>query len=220
MATTIEQACVNALKTYLESRLAPYTTPHVTSFKISEEWPAPDAKLPRLAITILKVGERQETHVQPEVVDVQPAMVGAPPAPHAILRDYRWRVKLIQQPLQLDVWSTYPAIRNDIAARIDEALHQGPAVTLNEPSNISLDDFRDGLLLALNPATGHIGHADYQFEGFVIDDTADDVQRNEYRATRTGSVSAALTIVKRMPRMANISIAVSSDGSSSTYNAS
>jgi hypothetical protein len=206
MAVSIEQAGVNALRTYLAAQL-----PDVI---VSDEWPNPDEALPEKAITILKIGAREETRAEPRVVKSEPLMVGDPPAEDPVLRVYTWRVKLIKQTIQLDIWSQYEVVRDDISARLDEALSQGPAVTI-DPTNINLDDFRDGILLALGD--GHPGFADYMFDGDDCVDEAGAAQRSEFRATRLGYISAPLTIQKTQPKIAHVGLSVTAFGATDTY---
>ncbi len=195
MSVSIEQACCNALKRWLVDKL-----PDVT---ISEEWPNPDKPLPPKALTILRIGAREEVHIDPQLVDSEPYMVGTPPAEHPVLRTYRWAVKEIRQPVQLDVWSKYKLVRDDIDARLDEALHAGPAQTLGLAF---ADDFRDNIILPL--ADGHPGTVDCQFDGTEILDTPGDVQRDEFRSMRMGVLTAILTIKRQQPRMKVIKLPI------------
>ncbi len=204
---SIEQAAVNALKTFLQNNL-----PDVV---VSEEWPNPDEPLPEMAVTILRVGAREETKVDPTVIGSEPYFTGDPPVEHPVLRQFKWRVKLVRQPIQLDVWSCYQANRDDLHARLDELLNAGTLVTLSGATTLNSDEFRDGLLLQLGD--GHSGFADYQFEGPDIDDTPVSAQRNEFRATRVGAVYAALTITKIQPRFSEIILLATDGAGSSTF---
>lgn len=199
MAVSIEQAAVNALATFLQAKL-----PDVV---VSSEWPNPDVELPEKALTIVKIGPRREETVPVQLVSSAPIMIGTPPAEDPINRLYTWRVKLIEQEFQLDVWSRYSATRDDIQARLDQILNSGTIDTLL-PTSINFDEFRDGLLLNLDPADGHPGTADFMFDGPEVADEPDAVQRGEFRTTQRGRVSAALTITRAAPRLATISVPI------------
>lgn len=58
LSTTIEQAAMNALCRWLTSSLGPDVV-------VSDSWPDPDAKLPRLAVTVIPSGKAVETAFQP-----------------------------------------------------------------------------------------------------------------------------------------------------------
>lgn len=79
------------------------------------------------------------------------------------------------------------------------------------------DEFRDGVLLPLSD--GHPGFVDCQFDGPEPQFDPDSVQRNEFRSTQLGSVSAALTITKTQPRLATLllTIVTEPDGESDTF---
>jgi hypothetical protein len=202
MSVSVEQAGINALKTYLASQI-----PGVT---INEVWPNPDADLPERVITIVKIGAREETKIDPKVVASAPVMIPGSPDPLVLVEDpvnrsFTWCVKLVRQSIQLDVWSCYQAVRDDLHAQLDEALNLGPAITLGSLMPLS-DPFRDGLLLALGD--GRPGFADVRFDGPEIDDTPESVQKNEFRATRFGTIDVPLTITRTQPRMAQVSMTV------------
>ncbi len=192
---SVEQAAVNALQTFLQTAL-----PDVV---VSSDWPNPDEELPEKAITILRIGARQEMKIDPTVVKSEPHLTGDPPTEHPVLRRFTWRVKLVQQSVQLDIWSRYEAVRDDIHARLDEILNSGTLVTLDGIIHpIMGDEFRDGLLLPMGD--GHEGHVDFRFDGPDPDDTPTSVQRKEFRSTRRGEAAMALTITKIQPRFAEI----------------
>ena len=201
MAVSIEQAAINALATYLQAQLG-------TDVVVSGVWPNPDEPIPEKALTILKIGARRETKVDPSLVSSAEL---SPPDPTAML--YTWRVKAIEQDIQLDVWSRYEDVRDDLQARLDQALNQGLAATLSP--DILHDDFRDGLLLTLGD--GHPGYADFIFDGPEITDLPDAAQRNEFRSTQTGTLSAMLTITKQQPRMANITLRMTANGNAESF---
>ncbi len=207
---SVEQAAINALKTFLASQLSDVT--------ISEVWPNPDQPLPAKAITIVKIGQRHDTKASPELVGTADTLTGDPPEVDPILKAYTWRVGLVEQSLQLDIWSCYQAVRDDIDARLDAALRAGPAITLATLSTedaLNADDFRDGLLLALT-ADSLPGIADFAFEGSEIGDTPESVQREEFRATRLGSVAVPLTITKIQPRLAQVGFTITAYGVTDT----
>ncbi|HEX7464108.1 MAG TPA: hypothetical protein VF382_04330 [Actinomycetota bacterium] len=179
MAVTVQQAAVDALVAYLTTQLDGVT--------VSGEWPASEAELPELAVTVLMAGRRQDQHADATVVAVEGA---------GTTRVFVWRVKTATQGLQLDVWGRYPATRDDILAQLDEALNKGPLYTLTDGSFdlVAGEPTRDGVLLALAPASGHEGYVDFTFDGPTLGDSSERSIRNDYRATITGEAAMVLAV--------------------------
>lgn len=178
MATTVQQAAVNALVAYLREEL-----PDVT---VNNEWPASEAALPELAVSVLMAGKRVDDHSAAEVVAVEG---------DGDERVYTWRVKYATQSLQLDVWANYPGPRDALLAQLDDILNRGEFYTLAEDAVEvgAADPTRDGLLLALRPSDGHAGFVDFTFDGPSISDSADRAIRHEYRATIVGEAEMVVT---------------------------
>jgi hypothetical protein len=179
MATTVQQAAANALAAFLEDQLE--------DVEVLPRWPEPDQDLPDRAVSVLLAGRRQDEHWQAEVVNVEGT--GAS-------RTFHWKVKAVEQPVQLDVWARYDAQRDDILAQLDDALHQGTATTLNAPFG---SPTRDGPLLALDADDGHEGYVDFTFEGAFNNDTPDAHTRAEYRATINGAATMSLVVKTQHP---------------------
>jgi hypothetical protein len=184
MATTVQQAAVNALVEYLTEELEDVT--------VTGHWPDSEADLPELAITILLAGKRVDDATDARVVAIEGTGVN---------RTFTWIVKAATQGLQIDVWAKYDTSRDDLLARLDDLLHRGEAYTLPSGSiaNGIGDPVRDGLLLALDPTSGHEGFADFTFDGPSLGDSAERVLRHEYRATITAEVSFVLTVKTTVP---------------------
>jgi hypothetical protein len=201
MATSIEQSAVNALKTYLQTQLG-------ASVKVSGTWPNPDKNLPEKALTILKIGPRLETKIDPRLLGSAEL---TPPDPTQMA--YTWQIKAVEQRIQLDVWAKYEGVRDDLQAQLDNALNQGTYVTLGP--GLDRSHFSDGLILELGD--GHVGYATYTFDGPEIADEPEAAQRNEFRSTQVGTIYTYLAVTKVMPRIARIQFPVNADGVTDTF---
>ena len=182
MAVTIQQAALNALQTWLTSEL-----PDVT---VRSEWPI-EPQLPDQCISILPAGppiDEQITmrHVSMTPVDPQTGT-------------YTYQIKARRQPVQLDIFARYEAVRCDIEAQLDVALHKGEYYTLS-PNRPYGSKFRDGPLLALGD--DWTGYVDFTFDPPEPNDTADAAARSEWRSTMRGEAGMVLTITAESPRIA------------------
>jgi len=181
---TVQQAAVNALVEYLTEELDDVT--------VTGHWPDSEAELPERAITVLQAGKRVD-----EVVDARVVAVSGTGAN----RTFTWTVKAATQGLQLDVWTRYDTARDDLLALLDEVLHRGEAYTLHD-GDVAIgfgDPVRDGLLLALDPTSGHEGYVDFTFDGPSLGDNAERSLRHEYRATITAEAAFVLTVKTTVP---------------------
>lgn len=173
---SLVQAAANALKLWLETALSPDIT-------VFEKWPDPNTELPPKAVSILKIGKRLRMPAwQIDVAKVQP--IGNGPAAQVT-----YQLGGIEQPMQIDVWATSDAERDDILAQLDTVLYAGIDQTLGLPG----DPIRDGLLLPL--LDGYEGNnCDYWFDEPEIDDTPGAVQRSEFRAIFFGEARMSLIV--------------------------
>lgn len=183
MAVPIQQAAINALATWLTSRM-----PDVPVFR---RWVEPDKKLPPKCITILPAGARQDTLLDPEVMSQSTDVDG--------VTTFVYRMRCVTQPLQLDVWATYAPVRDDLLAQLDEHLNVGEAITLGIPGR---DVLRQGVLLPLGD--GWSGYVDLCFENPAYFDTPDSAQVKEFRGTLRGEAVIDLTVSATAPKIAQI----------------
>jgi hypothetical protein len=181
---TVEQAAVNALGSWLGRCLGSTVT-------VSPHWPEPTKKLPPKAVTILRAGPPEEEPLDPIIVGRQDTR------PHTSL--FTWRMRALRQPLQLDVWARHAPARDDLLARLDEALNAGMGATLGVTN---ADPFRHGVVLPL--ADGWSGTADCFFDRPEVSDTPDAAARSEYRATLRGWAEVDLTLTAPTARIAVI----------------
>ncbi len=184
MKVTVEQAAVNALGRWLTTSLG-------SDVVVSTQWPEPSKRLPPKAVTILRAGSPDEEPLDPIIVG------RVDTGPHTSL--FTWRMRAVRQPVQLDVWARHALVRDDLLARLDEALNQGLGVTLGTPG---ADPFRHGLVLPL--ADGWTGTADFYFDRPEVTDTPDAAARSEYRATARGWIEVDLTLTAPSARIAVI----------------
>lgn len=184
MATTVQQAAVDALVAYLSEEL-----PEVT---VTGHWPDSEEELPERAITVLLAGKRVDEATEARVTAIEGTGVN---------RTFTWIVKAATQGLQIDVWARYDTARDDLLAQLDDLLNRGESYTLHGGS-VGLgfgDPTRDGVLLALDPTSGHEGFVDFTFDGPSLGDTAERVLRHEYRATITAEAAFVLTVKTTVP---------------------
>lgn len=197
---SLEQAACTALADYLQAQFdAVFTGPEACV--VSDQWPAPDSGLPKRAVSILCAGPRQDMNVQEQDIRSTPIAGN--------LRLYTWRVACCSQPLQLDVWATSAAARDDVVARLTDYLRKGPRFTLGLPN---ADVTRDGVLLALDPAKSDFqGFADFQFDGPKRMDTSDSTRKREFRSSIMGSVDVDLTTQAATGTLALVNLLIALD---------
>lgn len=181
----IQQAAINALKTWLDTRLSGQ------SITVNKRWVEPDKSLPAKAITIIPIGPRKDTLLDPEVISQSTDGFG--------VTTYVYKMRCVTQPLQLDVWSTYAPVRDDIIALLDIHLNVGEAITLGIAGR---DVLRQGLLLPLGD--GWTGYVDICFDEPSYFDTPDSAQVKEFRASYRGEAVIDLTIPATAPKLAQI----------------
>jgi hypothetical protein len=197
MAVSIEQAAANALAAYLTAQLAGVTC--------KAFWPNASQKLPPKAVTVVPVGRRRTVDHLGDFIRVvsfedrpltddngDPLLDDS--GNQLTDRIYTYAVSPIEQPFQLDVWATTDFDRDDIVARLDDALTLGLGITLGATN---ADPFRDGVLLALGD--GFTGNADFFFDGPTKDDNVNAAGRAEFRATYSGTMTANRTQTVRLP---------------------
>jgi hypothetical protein len=100
------------------------------------------------------------------------------------------------------VWTKHAAARDDLLARLDEALNTGMGATLGVTN---ADPVRHGVVVPL--ADGWAGTADCFFDRPEVNDTPDAATRSEYRATVRGWAEVDLTLTAPSARIAIIRFA-------------
>src|ERR1700722_6903239 len=109
LSVSVIQAAENALAAWIRAQL-----PDVV---VSDEWPDPGVAFDRRGeVTLLRAGRSIERPVRP----VQ--LVASVLDPFQPMASFTWRTHAIEQPLQLDVWTTSKPKRDDILNRLATAL--------------------------------------------------------------------------------------------------
>jgi hypothetical protein len=183
---SIQQAMANALVTYLGATLDDVTC--------RSRWPDPSKNLPEKAITVVPIGRRQDQDVTGSFIRKLAVEELDPPDPY--LKLYTFARSACIQPIQLDVWAIYDYDRDDIVARLDDALSANLVTTAGVAND---DPVRDGVLLPLSDGFG--GYCDFTFDGPLKDDSPDAASRAEFRATYTGTAAAHLTKQITLPTL-------------------
>ena len=190
MATSIQQAALNSLATWLTSQIS-------SGVEISARWPSPDRALPAKAITIIKAGNTFDTPIERNIINQVDSLLD-----NSTIAT--WQIRSRRQPLQLDVWATTEPDRDDLLAQLDSALNaaESPVTSFGDAAG-------SGLLL--NIADGWVNSfADFSFDGPSITDTPDSVQRSEYRATISGDLYVMLTVDRTSARQIQIALSETS----------
>jgi hypothetical protein len=116
---------------------------------------------------------------------------------HYVARLYVWRLGEIEQEVQLDCWSTSPAWRDDLMARLEPLLNAAPS----ESAGFGYDDpVRPGVTVPL--ADGWSGYATFYFEQTAPIENPGAIQQNEYRATVSGTAYVFRLVKAQSPRLA------------------
>lgn len=177
MTVSIQQAACNALGAHLQVKLS--------GVVVNYDFPDPDRELPELGVTVLLAGTPHDTPMQPEVIGS--TIVDAT---HKL---YRWKVLERSQPIQVDVWSTYQARRDDLVARLDQIFNGGWS---DQPAS--------GLVLSLGD--GWDAKAVFDFDGPFIINSGYSSQVSEFRGSYNGALRVALYVDAASSRMANIKL--------------
>ncbi len=117
---------------------------------------------------------------------------------HYVTRLYHWCIKACRQAVQLDVWATYEAVRDQIMAELEPALNC-PTLTSSGVGDL---DMRSGVLVTLGD--GWDGFADFDFESPSIENTPRSQGEGEFRATYRGHCEFELQISVQQPRMTRV----------------
>ena len=191
---SVAQAAENALVAWIASQLPDVVT--------NNEWPDPGVPLnKRGEVTILRAGGYQEMTVRPQVVrtDLDPFQIQT---------TFHWKVSNVEQPMQLDVWATSKAKRDDILNRLGTALTAGPGETLSaaclasygaQPAHLQNPVARV-VLLQLAAPWDHLV-ASFQFDSPETTDSARASSEREFRATYHGTGFFDRTVPKISARI-------------------
>jgi hypothetical protein len=198
MGMSVQQAAMKALRVYLAAQFAQLYDPDVESERVQvlENWPEAGVKLPKRGVTILMSGKREDTHLDAE-------LVRQTDKPDGINAEYTFAVKACSQPFQLDIWSRYDAVRDQLENDLDDILHKGEQITLGVANG---ELVRDGVLLALDPRDGHEGFLDFTFEGPRKIHDGNAAQVNEFRSMIGGFVNCELHVKATTAKLARVKL--------------
>jgi len=199
LTVSVVQASEDALDAWLTSQLL--------GVKISDEWPAPRDPFPAGGmVTILRVGQCQQTRVTPYVLKQVDD-------PYDVNSVFYWKVAACEQPLQLDVWTTSKPLRDDILNRLATALTAGKALTLSpaffaaEGISPNQDPVALDISLQLAAPWDHLVAA-YMFDEPETSDTPRTNKIREFRGTYHGTAWFDRTVARSSPRIKKVHIAV------------
>jgi hypothetical protein len=194
---TIQRAAILALQTYLVAE--------IPTANVLGHWPSGET-LKAKTLSIVPAGPREEIWSSPRVV--RETVIDA------TTKSYTWRIRAIAQPVQLDVWiagsDAYSVSRDEFLQQVDAALHQGlgNANSLAK-ANGRADPFRDGVLLNLDPTTGHQGTVDVVLlSGPAENDAPDAATRKEWRSTIRLELRTDLELTATSTRLLRVLLAM------------
>jgi hypothetical protein len=176
MAVSVQQAAVNALAAHLRQYL-----PDVV---VDDRWPDPSRDMQLPALTILMSAARQDLPISGQDLSFQ--NVGA-------RIKFQTQITAFEQLLQLDIWAKNQIQRDDILARLDEALNVD---TLN-------DDVMHGLNLISGDGWDDT-YFDYYFESPELEDAPYTAIVDEWRARIRGHAWGILTVKRETARQSVI----------------
>jgi hypothetical protein len=182
LLVSLEQAIANALARWLRTSLGPDVV-------VDSRWPEANTKLPPRAVTVLLAGP-------PEEEPLDPVLAGREDTSPTTSR-FKWRMRAMRQPLQIDAWACYDVERDDLRQRLRSALNAGMRRTLGLANAMPVDH---GVVVPLEDGWQG-GIADCFFDKPQSFDTPDAVQRSEYRLTYRGWAEAVLTETAESPRI-------------------
>lgn len=192
---SVQRAACNALAVYLEREFDKlYDRESAERVVVSEAWPEPGVNLPPRAVSVIQAGTRRETLTQATIekrTDL-PDNQG----------EYVWAVSAITQPIQLDIWATYDAVRDQLEDDLDTILRRGPQYTLG----IGTEPIRDGgVLLQLDPVSGREGFVDFTLlDGPRPINDGNQRQAAEYRSLISAELDVMLTVKATNPKLARV----------------
>ena len=190
LRTSVEQAANNALAAWLTTQLASVDD----GVSIEPRWPDPDKTLPEKAISIITAGPRQLEFCDPKPLG--PGVLSS-----GNLYTYQWHYAEVVQPIQLDVWCQYDVQRDDLVARLDDALNSGAAGL----GQTNIDPVSGDLILALSSADGWgNSNANFVFGSCQLTDTADNAQQAIYRATYRGEAQVSMSVLSTVAQLTKV----------------
>lgn len=195
MAVTLQQAATNAFVKYLKTQL-----PDINIFP---RWPR--GNFPGRAITVLQAGHRR-------VIPLDPRVLSKTNLPNNQTRVV-WQIGHCTQPYQLDVWADSELARDDIMARLDDALHAGQS-SLTGVSHRDPVGHGCSIRLADGWETTET-IADFSFNEPDLIDEPETVSRSQYRATYRGEAYMMLTVKRTSARQAQITLKALLNGDTS-----
>jgi hypothetical protein len=195
---SVEEAAVYALAFYLEREFDKLYDRGLPEERVvvNAGWPAVGQNLPPRAVSVVMAGTRQAIHLTEEVVSRSDV-------PNTNTAEFEFSVKLCTQPVQLDIWAKYPAVRSQLCDDLDTILTRGPAYTLGIGSVL----IRDGVLLDLPTASGHVGRVDYTtLNGPRCIDDSNATQAAEARAIISAELDVVLTVKATTAKLAVVKL--------------
>lgn len=129
---------------------------------------------------------------------------------HYVARVYVWRIRACEQPVQLDVWANYDASRDDIMARLEQALNAATGETTGDAMDDTPAD--NGVLLPLRAEDGWPGNVDFDFDRPRRTHAPGDQKQGQFRAIYMGKAEFFLLVKAQSPRMARIAARQRIDG--------
>lgn len=175
---------MEALKAFLVGQL--------TAIEVVTSWPAQDRKLTGKRISIIRSGPTRSVDYIWDTMPAESRELGSESDSGGIVKEYRYDLDCLDQPLQIDLWAENEVDLEDIEAQLETALRQGQGETFAP--------FRDGLLLDIED-----GKVDFIFEaGPELAHTGDQHVSHEWRSTMALTMAMRLSLWAVSPVQAEI----------------
>lgn len=193
----IAQVGLEMLARYLQGELG-------SAVEVRERWFGPEESFDRPKVSCVLVGEPEHLPVQNQVTKSTATV-----DPNTKL--YTWRVNVVRQALQLDAYAPHEAKLDELSVAIMAALRRGEGYTLDAshvPAGVTPiywgNPVRDGIILALDPASTYDGFAAFLFDGATPIQDAEGARTRDWRAMWRGELGVDLLIQAESPRIARI----------------
>lgn len=195
MTVSPKQAVREALAAYLRTVLPVDVT-------VWSAWPSPGRPLPAKAVSVVTPGGDGEEPFAPG----GDALRVDPDASPAVTGAVTYSTGFVTIGLQLDVWATFAAVRDDLAERVWSALNRHPADTLGTEPKPHLGAQR-GLVLRI-PALYNTP-CDYRFDPAAgVVESSDAAQAAEWRSTWQGEASVHAVRREVLPLVKRVTVTV------------
>lgn len=180
MALEPRRAIRTALASYFTAELEER---YPSAVKVYDQWPD-GQPLEAIALSI------SVPPAPPEVREFQPQVISFAPGPTDPISTLQYSYGIATIGMQLDLWTGYPAVRDELVGVITELCNRPPAATLGVPSLPQLS-LAPGLVLRIPDF--YDGLCNFDFTHFPrLPEDSESAQTGKWRASWSGSAELHL----------------------------